>query len=237
MAEFIAVDARRGDRVWLGSPGREVWRTWLLDPPAGTREPQAFLIEYGPGVVLQTHFHDVDEFQVVVAGSGSMGSHAIAPYTVHHAHAWTPYGPIVAGPEGLSFLTLRALRDSAGPRKLPEQRPALDAVADRRPWQGSERVTLHPQPVSLSLCTPLGKLVDAGASAGDVLQLAPDETRDVGAGAGGAFIALLAGSFREGNATREGLAVAFLQAAGGSVSLRAGPQGAAALVLRFRAHG
>src|SRR5207253_2057071 len=65
MPAFLSLDRVQDTREQLGV-GRSVWRTWFLNPPPGTREPQAFLIEYGPGFVLQTHFHDVDEYQVVV---------------------------------------------------------------------------------------------------------------------------------------------------------------------------
>jgi hypothetical protein len=35
----------------------------------------------------------VDEFQEVVAGSGSLGKHPLAAGALHFAEAYTPYGP------------------------------------------------------------------------------------------------------------------------------------------------
>ena len=227
----------QGTREQLGA-GREVWRTFFLNPPAGTREPQAFLIEYGPGFMLQTHYHDVDEYQVVVGGNGTLGRHAIAPCTVHHARAWTPYGPIVAGPQGLSFLTLRAQRDSAGPRKLPEALAALQEVQERRPWQASEAVTLPPAG-DAAQATPLRGIAQAGGPVADVIVLPPDATHEVAMGSTdrGLYLALLRGTLHAGDGPCRAPAVAFVPLEAGPVRLTAGSDGAAALVLRFGGGG
>jgi hypothetical protein len=71
--------------------------------------PQAFLVEMpDEGSTISPHFHDVDQFQVVVGGGGRMGPDAIGPVAFHYADAYTPYGPIIAGTEGLDFFTIRA---------------------------------------------------------------------------------------------------------------------------------
>lgn len=70
--------------------------------------PHAFLVEQAPDVVLPAHFHRNDQFQVAVAGRGTLGRRPLAPVTVHFARGTTGYGPIVAGPQGLHYLTLRA---------------------------------------------------------------------------------------------------------------------------------
>jgi rubredoxin len=44
------------------------------------------------------------------------------------------YGPLAASPEGMTFLTLRRSHDP-GAQRLPESKPKLEAVPDRRPWQ------------------------------------------------------------------------------------------------------
>ena len=71
--------------------------------------PQAFLVEMpDEGSTIQPHFHDVDQFQVVVGGGGRMGPDAIGPVAFHYADAYTPYGPIIGGREGIDFFTIRA---------------------------------------------------------------------------------------------------------------------------------
>lgn len=71
--------------------------------------PQAFLVEMpDEGSTILPHFHDIDEFQVVVGGNGRMGPDAIGPVAFHYADAYTPYGPIIGGREGIEFFTIRA---------------------------------------------------------------------------------------------------------------------------------
>ena len=95
--------------------GEEHWRTDFLGKPGdggGIRnEPQAFLIEMHAGETILPHFHEVDQFQVFVAGSGGMGRHPAATLAVHFAEHHTGYGPINAGPQGYSYFTLRAKSD------------------------------------------------------------------------------------------------------------------------------
>ena len=46
-------------------------------PPADDAlHPMAFLVEKGPGAVTRPHFHQTDQFQVVVAGRGMLGDYA-----------------------------------------------------------------------------------------------------------------------------------------------------------------
>ena len=81
----------------------------------------AFLVEQPPGSVVQTHFHVANQFQIVVAGSGKLGGHAVEPVAVHYSNAYSAYGPIAAGPEGLQYFTLRNGYDP-GARYLPAAR-------------------------------------------------------------------------------------------------------------------
>jgi hypothetical protein len=87
--------------------------------------PQAFLVEQPPGSVLGAHFHRSVQFQIVVAGGGTMGRHPIKPITVHYAAPQTGYGPIVAGEEGLCYFTLRPHVDT-GVFFLPESAKEID---------------------------------------------------------------------------------------------------------------
>ena len=63
--------------------------------------PQGFLVEQPPGSITLPHFHETNQFQVFVDGSGHMGKHAAEPLTVQYANGHTPYGPIVAGDAGV----------------------------------------------------------------------------------------------------------------------------------------
>lgn len=106
-------------RMLTKSPGNgaERWRTDFLGIHGTGKvgaEPQAFLVEMQSNDEIQPHFHEVDQFQVFVAGSGGMGrGEAIQPVTIHYADRYTGYGPIFSGPQGYSYFTLRARTDSS----------------------------------------------------------------------------------------------------------------------------
>jgi len=103
------------------------------DPAPDALFPMAFLVEQDPGSVANSHYHRQDQFQVVVAGSGVMGTHEVGPVTVHFAGAYTAYGPIRAHPiEGVTYFTLRNGFDP-GARFMadPENRTALRHVTGR----------------------------------------------------------------------------------------------------------
>jgi hypothetical protein len=101
-------------------------------PPPGPEAvyPMAFLVEQPAGSVVQTHFHESNQFQIVVAGGGMLGKHALRPIAVHYTNAYSSYGPIAAGEEGLHYFTLRNGYDR-GARYLPAAREELRHVRRR----------------------------------------------------------------------------------------------------------
>jgi hypothetical protein len=97
--------------------------------------PQGFLVETEPNHVIDPHFHEVDQFQIVVNGGGTFGKHDAPPVSVHYANAFTPYGPIRARADGIAFFTLRVnpavgARYMPGSRNLLEPRPRRAIMAD-----------------------------------------------------------------------------------------------------------
>ena len=62
-----------------------------------------------PGARISPHFHDIDQFQIVVAGDCTMGKKDARSVTFQYADAYTPYGPIYGENEGFSFFTLRPI--------------------------------------------------------------------------------------------------------------------------------
>lgn len=86
--------------------------------------PQGFLVTQPPGSVTPAHFHEPNQFQVFVAGGGRLGAKTATPLAVQYANGHTPYGPIVAGVEGLSYFTLRQRWDP-GAKYVPA---ALDKL-------------------------------------------------------------------------------------------------------------
>ena len=86
--------------------------------------PQGFLVHQPPNAVTPAHFHEPNQFQVFVSGNGRMGAAPAKPLTVQYANGHTPYGPIVAGEEGVQYFTLRQRWDP-GAKYLPAARDLL----------------------------------------------------------------------------------------------------------------
>src|SRR5215212_5024556 len=143
MAIAVALQDVKASRVRRDVEGGALQRTSFIESPEADA-PQAFMVEYDPNRVSRAHFHAVDQFQIIVDGKGRIGRHELTPYSVHFARAFTPYGPLVASGEGMTFLTLRRSRD-AGAQRLPEAKPKLDLVQDRTPWQITCGTHFEPQ--------------------------------------------------------------------------------------------
>ena len=79
--------------------------------------PQGFLVSQPPGSVTPPHFHETNQFQVFVGGSGRLGKRRADPVTVQFAGGHTPYGPIAAGDRGIQYFTLRQSWDPG--REVP----------------------------------------------------------------------------------------------------------------------
>jgi hypothetical protein len=105
--------------VYLGMPGQF------------HQGPQAFLVQVlDPHGSIQPHFHDVDQFQVIVQGDGVIGKKPLRPVTAQYADAFTPYGPIISRDDGISFFTLRQSA-SAGHFHMPGSRDKMPGRAGR----------------------------------------------------------------------------------------------------------
>lgn len=98
---------------------------WLQTEPApGLPSPLVYLVEQPPFSVLPAHFHRQNQFQVFVGGSGTFGPRPITRGMVHYANAYTGYGPIIAGNDGVRYFTIRAIFDS-GAFMIDSQRDAM----------------------------------------------------------------------------------------------------------------
>jgi len=94
---------------------------YIISDAANAPAPHALLVEQDAEQVILPHFHEQNQFQVIVNGGGTLGRSEVRPITVHYAGAYTGYGPITAGKEGLWYFTLRPMMDN-GAQFLPENR-------------------------------------------------------------------------------------------------------------------
>jgi hypothetical protein len=138
--------ARSNRRRGSAADGVTFWHTLYLgttrynmspgtpDPDASALFPMAFLVEQDPGSTASAHYHQQDQFQLVVGGRAMMGLHEVRPLTVHFSGAHTAYGPIRASQdEGVWYFTLRNGFDpGARFMAMAENRVALRSIPGRR---------------------------------------------------------------------------------------------------------
>jgi len=216
----------------LAAPSGRIY----VDPaPGERREPQAFLVEQEAGAVVHPHFHFVDQFQVVVAGGGSLGRHAVAPISVHFAAACTGYGPIQPGAQGLSYFTFRASADDTGAQYLPAAGHRMRPLPKRN---------VIVEPITLNGAQSLAARVDCVTERvlekGDglavyVLRLAPGKVMVAPDAAHGDGVSMLVAA---GQILRDGISYSawsclYVSREERSISLKAGSSGAEVLVMRY----
>lgn len=124
LGTIAAQQARRRHLVLSNGTGYYKGEYMLAPVAANQPSPHAFLVEQDPNTTILTHFHQQNQFQVIIGGSGTLGRHVVEPLLVHYAGAFTGYGPIICGPQGIQYLTLRAHNDP-GANFMPEAREQL----------------------------------------------------------------------------------------------------------------
>jgi rubredoxin len=237
MATTVAYDELIETRIHREVKGGSRWNTYFMQPEKGTRLPQAFLVENTPHRLLRTHFHDVDQFQVIVSGGGTLGKHAVRPYTVHFARAHTPYGPITAGDQGIAWLTIRARRDAEGAQFLPEQREKLERAAGRNPWQISQDPEFLDFAGDVAL-RALPDVKDERGLAAYSLRMKPKATTRTPdpSATGGQYLVVLRGSLERDGKEQRPITIGYVAPHESSLQLTAGAAGLDALVLNFPRH-
>ncbi len=203
-----------------------------------TPYPVAYLIELDPNSELDVHFHRANQFQVFFRGGGWFGRHHLELVTVHYAGAYTAYGPIRPGDEGLSFVTLRDAWDP-GARFLPVHKDELRlARAVRRetlatPFTVPDAAELE----ALVQTTSLTLIESAHDALGAWCLCLPPGGKAVApalAGSGGQFWLLLGGSLRwPGRQPLPHLSCVYVAADEQAPATSAGADGAVLLVMRL----
>lgn len=206
---------------------------WMMTGEDPKFSPTVFLYEQPADQALAAHFHHNNEFQVFIEGRGKVGARVVEPVTVHYAGAYTAYGPIVAGPAGLKYFTIRTVHESgavlvskaqgkwpAGPRRQATSKPFGIRSMD-------ELDSLHDSNTTVIL--PLNK---DGLSVTSV-ELPPRTAlppTSVGAG-DGVFLLILAGSLLSAEEQLNEYESLYATVDAGLPALRAGERGTHLLVL------
>lgn len=217
-----------GRRRQLPAMGIHVHKgEWMESGDDPRLSPTISLIEQPPDTVLGVHFHRQNQFQVFVEGGGTLGPAALGPVTIHYAGAYTPYGPLIAGREGIKYFTIRPVCESGA---YPVETSREHMVRGPRRHATSGALALHaPQELAR---LPQARRQDAIAHAPDglgatVLAVPPGESVQVpwAPGADGVFLVVLAGSLVHAQGPLDRWESLFASTAAEIPAIRAGEQG------------
>lgn len=209
---------------------------YLIESEQGTYPaPQAFLATQEANWTLPVHFHRQEQFQVIVGGSGTLGRTKLQLFAVHYASRDSGYGPLVAGPDGLKYLTLRAITD-AGAWYLPESRTTMRKLSKRQlhagPFDVSESSALAARrETAIEIAIP----PDEYGLAGWLVRLGPNHsvTEPTHTGGGGRYFVMATGELNLADNWLRGIACAYASPEEPAQLLTAGSMGAEVLVLQF----
>lgn len=95
-------------RISPGIDGRLFHFRDFFGRSSGRDGCEAYLVEQPEGVTAPTHFHPVNQYQVIFGSPGSRFQRAeVGAVFVHYADARVPYGPIETTDAPLRYYTLR----------------------------------------------------------------------------------------------------------------------------------
>ncbi len=235
MPQIASYDDVKANRIKRELSVGQGWRTNFLTHPEGTdvaEEPMGFLVEGNHERVIRPHYHENDQFQVIVSGGGVLGKIKLSIHTVHFSRAYTPYGPINFGADGLGFLTLRARRDP-GAQYVSDKRDQLVAIPQRNPWQATEAPDFT-RTADVTV-RPFAQIKDDRGLAAYALSLAPHATVTTPdpSHSGGQHIIVTKGSLTYQDREYKAITIAFVKPHEGAWPLVAGAEGLEALVLNY----
>jgi rubredoxin len=226
--------SKAGQKIYDTREGFKGFRTEYIGFPAQPGRAQAWMLDSSPGRVLQAHYHEVDQFQVIFSGDGLMGKHRAGPGYVHFSRAHTPYGPVVWGEKGMDLLTIRPRPDSeGGPKFMPESKDRLRQTP-RTPFQIGMVVNFPEAKGEVTIEALPGIKDDAGLAADAITlkpgaqTLAPDPSKG-----GGQWILVMKGSIVHEGKTFPAFSVAEVRPEDPAMLLKAGSEGAHVLCLGF----
>jgi hypothetical protein len=199
--------------------------------------PQGWLIDFPAERRVNLHFHDTDQFQVFFPSPGStFRRHQMEPLVVHYADAYSTYGPIVAGPADMHFMTLRA-KGSRFVAYLPQEREKLVKKGKRNYHVGLQSWLSEPMPADREArMKPLFKpqfdnMAIHAVAAGPGARFEGPSPRQ----SSGQYYCVVDGTFNDGAQRLERMAVAWRGPGDDLPALVAGPEGGRLLVMQFPA--
>lgn len=217
------------------------WKVNLFGANSDVSSPelQAFRLDLNANQVLDAHFHIVDQFQVFIEGTGTIGRDTANPIVVHYADHHTGYGPLAASEQGMTYLTLRSKTD-AGLVFLREPKVREKLQPTKRRHRMSKPVVLSTEPVlknrtEVTVEDALEPREDDEGIAVKLMRMAPGLSAQAPSveNSGGEYLIVLNGSIEFDGATLGKLSLIFVRANEQPPTLTAGPDGAEVMATRF----
>ena len=234
-AKIVKVNER--DYVLSGYVGAAPVRGYYLEGNEVNDNglPQGFLVEQPAGAVTNPHFHETNQFQVIVGGDGTFGKKPIAPLSIQYANAHTPYGPIVSGDAGVTYFTLRANWDP-GAKYMPASRDKLIKGNQRSRLVGP--IASDPEESRRTRRAPMTDTIiteEPDRLAAWRLCLGPRQvmTAPDPVGSGGQYLIVAEGGMAHAGLDLDRLSVLFVTADEPALRVAAGDDGLDLLVLQF----
>ncbi len=228
------------------SPGSgiEHWGSSYFGPRYSTTKisagPQALMTQMSANETILSHFHGVAQFQIFPSGAGMMAKTEVRPLMLQYKDHHSAYGPLVAGPHGLTFIALRNRVGDSAPVYLskPGYREKLKP-SKRRNWI-SPHIALSTRPVlqfrkeaSWEPVFEPEKIKDEMSA--QLLRLGSGMTvmgPDPGAG-GGYYVFVANGSMQTNGETLPEWSMVYVEPGESALEIRAGRAGLEALVMQF----
>ena len=231
------------DVVISPGTGNQHWGTVFFGPRSSSGHapgPQATMSELNANETIVPHFHGVTMFQLFIAGSGTIGSRGqvLEPLTVQFKDHHTAYGPVAAGPQGLSFVALRMHTGNSEPTYLnkPGSREQLRPSRRRNLTAGPVKFSVEPLMQARTQATweSVFEETDDGMAAhlvrlgAGMTENGPDPKR-----AGGYYVFVGNGSLLHGAEELPLWSMVVVEPSEEKFEIRAGAKGVEALVLQY----
>ena len=234
-------------RRTVKSPGTGIdhWGTEFFGPRSSTTVaagPQATMSEMNANETIVPHFHGITQFQIFAAGHGKIGrgGDTLQPLTLQYKDHHTAYGPVVAGPQGLTYMALRIKTGDSAP-------VYLDKPGYRDKLRPSKKRNLISPPVGLSIEPVLRSRQEAAweplFAAHDIKDEMAAHMLRLGAGmaadgpdpkkSGGYYVFVANGSLVWAGKDFARWSMVVVEPDEDAIEIRAGGQGLEALVMQF----
>jgi hypothetical protein len=211
-------------------------------PKPGDLYPTAFLVEQEANSSLRPHFHIANQFQIVMGGDGRIGRHPIEDGEVHFTGPYSAYGPVVAGSQGVHYMTLRNGFDYGG-RVMPECRDEARAQPGRRHREivgAIKRPSAADLAASTTVTTDILFGIEADGAAAWHYRIPPAGQvtgPEPQAGGGQFWVVMAGGLIRQGEPTLDRHSCIFVSDEEPAFVATAGAEGLSVLALQFPRRG